>query len=59
MFMAALYAIPRYGSDLSAYRQMDKEDVIYTHTYTMDCSAIKRNFAICSNMNALGGHNAK
>ena len=60
MFTAALFAIPRYGSDLSAYLQMDKQDVIHTHTYPMEyCSAIKQNFAICSNMSGLGGHVAK
>ena len=39
---------------------MDKEDAVYTHIYTMEYySAVKRTkFAICSNMDGLGGHYA-
>ena len=43
---------------MSINRRMDKEGMV--HIYTMEYySATKKNFAICSNMNGLGGHYAK
>ena len=58
MFIAALFTMTKTWS---IDRWMDKEDVVYTHTHTMEYySAIKKwIFAICSNMDGLGGHCAK
>ena len=38
---------------------LDKEDLVYVHNGILPSHKKEWNFAICSNMNGLGGHYAK
>ena len=38
---------------------MDKEDIVYTHNGLLRSHKKEQNFAICSNVDGLGGHYAK
>ena len=57
---------PKYGSNTSVHQQVNKEHVGYTHTHThtyIHNEILLRHrhewkFAICNNMDGLGGHHA-
>ena len=61
MFPAALFTkaalITRHGSNLSVHQQMtDTEDVLYINIQWNNSHKEKWNFAICSNLDGLGGY---